>query len=383
VIKIENSKLGAISQDYFDGVKVLCLSRATFFSKVLNVLSGHLAHTELRDDKLNGTIKKSLINVLLRRHKLRDQNSYHQVVFGNCYGTVSRNIALWGNVCNYLTDESNLSAIIQCNPLDALQVERNFMSTTGMSLGQYKTIAKPLVNSIISYNLFDKFAYQIANNLGLNTCPYCNRISINTIIDKRKKNIIRPTFDHFFSQKDHPLLALSFYNLIPSCYYCNSNLKGFHPMSLDTHLHPYLEGFGDDFKFNFLFVDINKDKSHATNYSIFLQTNLVNTHTKYIKVLRAHDPSYAGKDGNVNLFKLISIYQAHRDVVGELIVKCDKLSKGHSDSLHRIFELMHTNKAEFYRYYFANYFDENDFHRRPLAKLTKDVIRQVLPHYLK
>lgn len=383
MIKIENPKLNIISQKYFDEVKLLCLARAEFLSKTLNVLNGHLPYTELSNNKMNGTLKKSLINVLLRVHKLKDQHSYNNVVLQNCYASVRNNIDLLVNICNYLNNEVNLNRVILCEPNDSMTIESNFIAATGITRGQYRTALKPIINCIISYSLFDKFAYGIGNDLGINTCPYCNRIHINTIIDKRKKNIIRPTFDHFFSQKENPILALSFYNLIPSCYYCNSNLKGAHSMSLTSHLHPYLEGFGDDFKFNFLVIDVNNDKSNPGNYSIYFQTGLNDASAKYIKVMRANEPSYNGKDGNLNLFKLTPIYQAHRDVVGEIVVKCDKLSKGHSNSLHKIFELMHTNKAEFYRYYFANYLDEKDFSRRPLAKLTKDVVSQVLPHYLK
>ena len=88
-------------------------------------------------------------------------------------------------------------------------------------------------------------------------------------------------------------------------------------------------------------------------------------------------------EGNINLFKLTEIYQSHLDIVGELVVKCDVLSAGYSDSLHKMFGLLHTNKSEFYQYYFGNYFSKNDFHRRPMAKLSKDVVSQILPTFLK
>ena len=37
---------------------------------------------------------------------------------------------------------------------------------------------------------------------------------------------MRPQFDHWFPKKKYPLLAISFYNLIPCCTYCNSSVKG-------------------------------------------------------------------------------------------------------------------------------------------------------------
>lgn len=64
-------------------------------------------------------------------------------------------------------------------------------------------------------------AYDLARNIDLNTCVYCNRNYTSTV-----EKITRPQFDHYFSQTQHPLLALSFFNLIPSCAICNSNIKG-------------------------------------------------------------------------------------------------------------------------------------------------------------
>jgi hypothetical protein len=88
------------------------------------------------------------------------------------------------------------------------------------------------------------------------------------------------------------------------------------------------------------------------------------------------------EEGNVNLFKLNDIYMSHRDVVGELIVKCDKYSGAYTDSLYNFFGLLKTNKAEFYLYYFGNYLNEKDFNRRPLAKMTKDIVSKELPLFI-
>ncbi|MFX8327742.1 hypothetical protein ABTL71_18955, partial [Acinetobacter baumannii] len=50
------------------------------------------------------------------------------------------------------------------------------------------------------------------------TCPYCNRSYIY-YISRRKE--IKPQIDHFFPKSKYPFLAMSFYNLIPSCQTCN------------------------------------------------------------------------------------------------------------------------------------------------------------------
>ena len=57
-------------------------------------------------------------------------------------------------------------------------------------------------------------AEELARNLHIDVCPYCNRNYIN-----QKKGT---TLDHFFPKSLYPLVAISFYNLIPSCYSCNT-----------------------------------------------------------------------------------------------------------------------------------------------------------------
>lgn len=384
MIKIVNKDLDKIALDYSSKMKALCKERALFFQSLFNVIYGRSHENSIQINTLHGNIRKSIANtVLLDAHKITSSSNFSNATQVNLRAWVDPNIGHIDNILISLTDDAILERLLTNMPQDLLDLETTILTSNSIPLLIYPII-KPIINTVINYNLFNDFAYDIGTKLELNTCPYCNRVYINTIINKKTKSqVIRPTFDHFFSQKEHSLLALSFYNLIPSCYYCNSNLKGDHEMSLSTHLHPYLDGFDNDFYFNILIKDIKSDISHPGNYHIYFNTRLNNLNPKYIQVLRDNDPDYYGKDGNVNLFKLNTIYQSHADVVGEIVLKCDKLSKGHSDSLHDIFGLLRTNKVEFYRYYFSNYYNEIDFKRRPLAKLTKDVVSQVLPHYLK
>lgn len=382
MIKIVHPNLEKIAQEYFENIKSKCIERAIYLRKNLEVIFNGRSYIDLKNDPLNGNSKKSLSNIfLLSANKLEDQNHYHQLVLANCrpwVGTYQNVIEL---ISDYLSNENNLNELILCSPENAIDVENDIKEDIGIDDVGYKAIS-PLVNKIIDYSLFDDLAYGISSELGYNTCPYCNRSYIHTIVDKHKNGLIRPTFDHFFSQTDHSLLALSFYNLIPSCYYCNSSLKGDKVMELDTHLHPYLEGFGNDIKFHILIKDNKPDKSHPENYHLFLETELKNHQPKFQKTFFSRTPVRNEHKGNINLFKLNEIYNAHKDIVGELIVKCDSLSMSYADSLKGFFPLLKTNKAEFYRFYFSNYFYESDFHKRPLAKMSKDIVSKTLPYFL-
>jgi hypothetical protein len=61
-------------------------------------------------------------------------------------------------------------------------------------------------------------------NIEVHICYYCNIDFINTF---KKNNETKNAFtlDHVLEKADYPFLALSLYNLVPSCYVCNSKVK--------------------------------------------------------------------------------------------------------------------------------------------------------------
>lgn len=61
-------------------------------------------------------------------------------------------------------------------------------------------------------------AYWLQRQLEVKVCPYCNRMYTTTLFGKNK---IRPDFDHFYPKSEYPYLAVSLFNLIPSCSMCN------------------------------------------------------------------------------------------------------------------------------------------------------------------
>jgi hypothetical protein len=84
-------------------------------------------------------------------------------------------------------------------------------------------------------------AYLLAERLGMDVCPYCNRDYITVMKPRRGEGQFRPDFDHWFARSNHPWFGLSFYNLVPSCATCNSRMKlnkSYHPT---THANPLIE----------------------------------------------------------------------------------------------------------------------------------------------
>ena len=126
------------------------------------------------------------------------------------------------------TELENLSLLL--HPLySALENHRvNPLPTRQQKTAAKKTL-KDEIFLLFNYNFFTtdndgKWAYNHSLRMGLNVCPYCNTQYTFTI--KTSRGRTRPQYDHFFKKSKHPYFALSFYNLIPSCYVCNANLKG-------------------------------------------------------------------------------------------------------------------------------------------------------------
>ena len=213
------------------------------------------------------------------------------------------------------------------------------------------------VEEIFNYRDFttknEKYnAYHLAEKLDIPTCPYCNRMYTKTVTGEAGEKVIRPEFDHWFPKSQYPLLALSFYNLIPSCHICNSNVKGKTEFKLDTHFHPY-------------------------NPSSNLKATFSYNHKSYddykIKINTKDDFSY----NSVEAFQLENIYQAHEDEVKDLIKIRQAYSDKYIEILKRSLKGLPLSKEDIYRLAFGVHYEEDKFDRRPLSKLKKDILTEL------
>lgn len=195
-------------------------------------------------------------------------------------------------------------------------------------------------------------AYDLANNLDVRTCSYCNRLYTKTVKGKKKK-ITRPEFDHWFPKSEYPLYALSFYNLIPSCHVCNSNVKGSLEFTTDDYIHPYI------------------DKTNGIKFSYYNK----NTDCYGFKIL----PSNEKEQKTIQALQLEEIYKTHVDEIEDLVLIKKKYSVSYIDSLKSILKNS-ANKIstdEIYRLAFGVHINEAEFHKRPLSKMKYDILKEL------
>ena len=228
-----------------------------------------------------------------------------------------------------------------------------------------------LQNQIFNYKkLTSKKGYNDWNNTRLNdfigtrTCYYCNRQSVIAVVNKEGNKIATPQLDHFFDKSSHPLLALSFYNLIPCCGNCNLK-KSDGQYSPESHIHPYLDEFGDDGTFTYNTDCFATSIGESNDLDIDVLFDERTTKGKKVK-------------NSIEDLGLIDIYsKAHKDDVRELI----KLKYLSNDKYLEDLVVMYPHSdftlEEVYQLAFRNYYQEDDLFRRPLAKLTKDITTEL------
>ena len=229
----------------------------------------------------------------------------------------------------------------------------------------YKVISYLFVDK--GYNFFTKVtktksyhAYTFVKALNLKSCPSCN-ISYIAFLEKEENNDKtkqrRAELDHFFPKSVYPFLAVNFYNLIPSCSTCNK-------LKSDDDLYELLNPYDSkvkNIKFNFWLNNVDfLDNPKLDNTTFSDEEN--------IKIEIKNLPKE-----NLDTFQLERIYQAHTDVVVELILKQMHYPEIYVQKLADL----GFSKEEIYRFVFANYLKEKEWSKRPMAKLIYDISEEL------
>ena len=206
---------------------------------------------------------------------------------------------------------------------------------------------------------YDKFSKNNLNNLiisklDLKTCPYCNI----GFVYNRTKDRAQAQLDHFYNKNKYPYLAISLYNLIPSCPSCN-HIKGEKPLNIS----PFDENY--DFQKN---IKI----SYIPQSCEFLSTN----NKKSIKInIKTNENDNITED--IDTLKLEDLYQPMSDYALEIIKKAQLYPQSKIHELREEFSHLFSSEEELKQVIFGNYLKEKDFKKRPLSKLTHDILEEL------
>ena len=213
----------------------------------------------------------------------------------------------------------------------------------------------------------------IAEEFNTPVCSYCNRQYTSTIeiegIGNLKQHKLLFQTDHFYPKVYFPYLALSFYNLVPSCAGCNSGFKSIKKFSIKTYIHPYVDSFHDVYKFTLMGASaddyfFNKD----LNFKIKLVPRNPDT------ILLAEKTLNLKAKNTLDAFQYEAIYKNHKDYVFEIIQKHLMYNNDYIESMYNQYSSkLFSKKEELMVLLLGNYIQEEDLGKRPLAKLTRDI----------
>lgn len=229
----------------------------------------------------------------------------------------------------------------------------------------YKTVYWVFVNVGYEKIQFKEIVWKITN---LKVCPYCNRTYIPFIHIKKGDKNIKGQLDHFFPKETYPYLAVSVYNLVPSCSYCNGSAcksiidpnnpktKLVNPFSLSDH---------KGMRFRLKSFDENIFDLEKCTESIEIETET------------SFNPSL---DINETIFHITDIYMAHRDIAAEIIFKYRAISDGkYVDFLRRLLndKSFSISIRDISILYWGVPLSEDRLGERPLSKFTLDLINHL------
>lgn len=238
------------------------------------------------------------------------------------------------------------------------------------------------IGEIFDYDLLSGVPRnEVLTALYVPVCPYCNRQYI-TKYGMIGEEEATADLDHFYHKSLYPFLALSVYNFVPSCSICNRTFKGTVDFYATPHLYPYAQESNGELEFKLndikLLWEIERWKNDGVEKKLALKIepgkNLSDDRRKAVV-------------NNNRAFHLQEIYQSHTDQVYEIMCKALAYSDRRINDLYEAFKIekpkgeskLFSSEEEIRDMIFGQYLNEKELHRRPLAKMTHDLLEDLLP----
>lgn len=212
---------------------------------------------------------------------------------------------------------------------------------------------------IDAYESFVSKGYnvELVKKYGIKCCPYCNE---NFILSRYGESGCQ--LDHFFPKEKYPIFAICLYNLIPVCPICNHAKKD--KLSLISP-HDHSE-----------FTKKNRNNLHIS-YEItqFSWPYFEDSITTTLMCDDSTDSDFMKKvENDFTILKLYEAYQYHKDYILEIIEKAILYNDYSIELIQNSFQSLFFDEEEILRCIFGNYYQQEDLLKRPLSKMTRDLL---------
>jgi hypothetical protein len=297
-----------------------------------------------------------------------DYYTYHESRWKNYFDEARNNLTalLLGKTANQQNFirglVTNFETIIKATPNQIPRLITEFTTGVYQTTLDDDTFRKE-IETAFNYSGFRKSAKAswFAERFEVKACLYCNaQFTLVVGKDGTKKKLLFQ-LDHFYNKERLPFLSLTLGNLVPSCSSCNIS-KSKTEFTLATHIHPYNEDA--NIMFNF-FIDENK----ALEYLLGNRD-----HKLLAPKINVIDPRFTTHS---KIFNIDNIYNKHTDIVEELILKSLYYNKTKRDELKKEFNELNLSQSVIDRFVLGSYSLDSEINKRPLAKLSKDIGKQL------
>lgn len=220
---------------------------------------------------------------------------------------------------------------------DGKKTKEVLANIIGETLIAFMTERSMSVNSLEEWN-----PYVMLVHRKLRTCPYCNRQYIIPFYSKSGK--VRADLDHFYLKSKYPYFSMSIYNLVPSCKFCNTSLKGTKEFSLNEKT-PYEISIDELSDFKYL---------QSSKVEFCIKDDVVDIYKK--------------------TFKIEELYKFHENIAEDL------LNKHHEYPLKRIADMTGTgfiSEKELYKLITGKISKREKILEEPLGKFKRDMVKDI------
>jgi hypothetical protein len=299
---------------------------------------------------------------LTNGHQLAEAHAKHILLFYSRHygGSDVSKIDKW--LKSNLNKDANFEAILAAQPETLKELVREYSKkgnpAFNESVARIKTVYKyfrtpdknmPFLKADGGpYN-----GFQLASAINMTVCPYCNR---NYIVNVPQIGMATCQLDHFHDKAAYPFLALSFYNLIPTCGTCN-HIKKDNKVELCN------------------LYDEDLQEKTLMNFGVSIKgSNYLDDPGELLPEFNC-DPIFIN---NFYELKLDKLYMQHIDLMQEIVKKRHLYNSDYIDQLFAAFEgKLFKTREQLLNFLLANFIEEDQLHKRPFSKLTKDIWEQL------
>lgn len=258
------------------------------------------------------------------------------------------------NGYNNSIQDINFMDVVEADPIELEKLKTHLDTLPSYAVEELYTFKNDKIRCYVVDTLYESM-YPAAKDyllkvLDVKVCPYCDR---NYVYSAGIFNTCE--LDHFFPKKKYPILATSFYNLIPVCGYCNGkkldNEFSFYPHKPKNN--------GETIRFSYV---PKKSDFLSNESSIDIQLDVI-------------DPKI---EKQIEILGLRDLYKKHNDIAFDIIRKSVIYSESYMETLYNEFKNMFSDRQELKELIFGYAENPDRFGDKPLHKLAYDIRKDIL-----